>query len=47
MKNRFSYDDRLVLDEDCWAAKVKMEQLFAWAFRTFPEVARIQEGQNA
>jgi hypothetical protein len=47
MKNHFSYDDRVVRDEDCWAAKVKMEQFFAWAFRTFPEVAQIPETKDA
>ncbi len=47
MKNHFSYDDRAVRDEDCWAAKMKMEQFFAWASRTFPEVAQINEARDA
>ena len=40
-KNLFSYDDRAVRPEDCWVAKIRVEQFFAWAFQTFPDVAQI------
>jgi hypothetical protein len=40
-KNLFSHDDRAVRIEDCLVAKVRVEQFFAWAFQTFPDVAQI------
>jgi hypothetical protein len=46
-KNAFSYDDRRVDPAELRAAKVKMEQFFAWAFQTFPHVAQISEAKDA
>ena len=46
-KNAFSYEDRRVEGSDFRLAKVKMEQFFAWAFRTFPPVAQITEAKDA
>lgn len=46
-KNAFSYDDRRVETADLLAAKMKMEQFFAWAFQTFPSVAQISEARDA
>jgi hypothetical protein len=46
-KNTFSYDDRRVEANELRVAKVKMEQFFSWALRTFPPVARINEAGDA
>jgi hypothetical protein len=46
-KNHFSYDDRVVRDDELQVAKVKMDQFFAWALRTFPAVAEIKESTHA
>lgn len=46
-KTAFSYEDRRVDPSDLLLAKVKMDQFFAWAFRTFPPVAQITEAENA
>ena len=40
-KSDFSYGERAVKDDDLKLAKVKMDQFFAWAFSTFPEVAQL------
>ena len=47
MKNHFSYDASVVKDDVCWMAKLKMDQFFVWASRTFPEVAQIPEVNDA
>jgi hypothetical protein len=47
VKNHFSYDECAVKDEDCWAAKVKANQFFAWCLRTFPAVAQMDEARDA
>lgn len=46
-KNRFSYDDERVDASHLLLAKVKMDQFFAWAFQTFPDVAQIREAEDA
>lgn len=46
-KNAFSYEERRVEADELRAAKVKMQQFFAWAFQTFPPVAQISEAKDA
>jgi hypothetical protein len=46
-KDAFSYSDRRVDADELRAAKVRMEQFFAWAFQTFPPVAQISEAEDA
>lgn len=41
-KNKFSYESTRVELTDFEKAKVKMDQYFAWGFRTFPEVAQLE-----
>lgn len=45
-KNRFSYEKSRVDAGDFEKAKVKMDQFFAWGFRTFPHVAQLQENPD-
>lgn len=44
---RFSYDDGEVRDAELKWAKLKMEQFFKWVYRTFPELARGEEADDA
>lgn len=46
-KSHFSYDDRVVRDDELQLAKVKMDQFFVWALRAFPAVAEIKESTHA
>jgi hypothetical protein len=45
-KTRFSYGDAVVRDEDFKRAKLRMEQFFIWAYRTFPGLPRTEEVPN-
>ena len=46
-KNHFSYDADPVRDDDCWLAKTKMDQFFAWALHAFPQVSLLLEDGHA
>lgn len=46
-KTHFSYDERIVREEELQLAKVKMDQFFVWGLRTFPAVAEIKESTHA
>ena len=46
-KTRFSYGEALVRDEEFKKAKLRMEQFFKWAYRTFPAVAQTEEESDA
>ncbi|MCU0690369.1 MAG: hypothetical protein MUF54_03120 [Polyangiaceae bacterium] len=46
-KHDFSYGDHPVREADFSIAKVKMDQFFAWTFRTFPEVAQLEGSSDA
>lgn len=46
-KTRFSYDDRFVDEVELLDAKVKLDQFFAWAFQNFPDVANLENKNNA
>lgn len=45
-KNRFAYEERDVPIHEYQRAAVKMDQYFAWIFRTFPDVAQLPEADN-
>lgn len=40
-KSHFSYAEATVTDEELQRSKLKMDQFFGWAFRTFPAVAQL------
>jgi len=46
-KSHFSYDNRVVRDDELQLAKVKMDQFFVWALRAFPAVTEIKESTHA
>lgn len=46
-KTRFSYGDRSIEAHELLAAKVRMEQFFAWAFQAFPDLAGPRELHDA
>lgn len=46
-KTRFSYDERFVDEAELLNAKVKLDQFFAWASQTFPEVANLKDTDHA
>jgi len=46
-KSHFSYDADPVSESDCWQAKTKMHQFFAWALRAFPQLSSLTEPDHA
>jgi hypothetical protein len=46
-KTHFSYDERIVREEELQLAKVKMDQFLLWGLRTFPAVLGIKESTDA
>ncbi len=46
-KTRFSYGEQEVRDSEFKRAKMRMEQFFKWVYSSFPELARVEESNNA
>lgn len=45
-KNYFSYESKTVTEEQIKMAQARVERLFAWAYKTFPDLARLDAEED-